>query len=83
MILENYIEKLQEQDKITIIRKEISKNLEIAGVLNSLEPRPVLFESVKESEFRVVGNLFCNKKQVADRTDNPAIDKSNRKQESS
>lgn len=66
MILENYIEKLQEQDKITIIRKEISKNLEIAGVLNSLEPRPVLFESVKESEFRVVGNLFCNKKQVAE-----------------
>ncbi len=66
MILENYIKKLQEQDKITIIRKEISKNLEIAGVLKSLEPRPVLFESVKESEFRVVGNLFCNKMQVAE-----------------
>ncbi|MFW9908435.1 MAG: UbiD family decarboxylase [Candidatus Thorarchaeota archaeon] len=66
MILENYIKKLQEQDKITIIRREISKNLEIAGVLKSLEPRPVLFESVKESEFRVVGNLFCNKMQVAE-----------------
>ena len=66
MILENYIKSLQEQDKITTITREISKNLEIAGVLNTLEPRPVLFEKVKESEFRVAGNLFCNKRQVAD-----------------
>jgi len=66
MILENYIKSLQEQDKITTITREISKNLEIAGVLNTLEPRPVLFENVKESEFRVAGNLFCNKRQVAD-----------------
>jgi len=66
MILEDYIRKLQEQDKITTIRKEISKNLEIAGVLKSLEPRPVLFENVKESSFRVAGNLFCNKMQVAE-----------------
>ncbi len=66
MILENYIKSLQEQDKITTIRREISKHLEIAGVLKTLEPTPVLFERVKESEFRVAGNLFCNKKQVAD-----------------
>ena len=66
LILENYIGRLQEQGKITTIRKEISKNLEIAGVLKGLEPRPVLFEKVKESEFRVAGNLFCNKMQIAD-----------------
>jgi 2,5-furandicarboxylate decarboxylase 1 len=39
---------------------------EIAAVLKQLEPRPVLFENVKESEFRVIGNLFCNKAQFAD-----------------
>ncbi len=66
MILENYIKSLQEHDKIKTIRGEISKNLEIAGVLKTLEPTPALFERVKESEFRVAGNLFCNKKQVAD-----------------
>ena len=66
MILENYIKSLQVQNKITTITREISKNLEIAGVLKTLEPKPVLFEKVKESEFRVAGNLFCNKKQVAD-----------------
>ena len=66
MILEEYIKRLQQEGKITTISKTISKNLEIAGVLKGLEPQSVLFESVKESEFRVAGNLFCNKKQVAD-----------------
>ena len=66
MILEEYIKKLQQNGKITTISKNISKNLEIAGVLKTLEPEPVLFENVKESQFRVAGNLFCNKMQVAD-----------------
>jgi len=66
MILEEYIRTLQKNGKITTITESISKNLEIAGVLKSLEPQPVLFENVKESEFRVTGNLFCNKRQIAD-----------------
>jgi 2,5-furandicarboxylate decarboxylase 1 len=66
MILEEYIKILQKNGKITTITKDVSINLEIAGVLKTLEPEPVLFESVKESEFRVAGNLFCNKMQIAD-----------------
>ncbi|MFW9809652.1 MAG: UbiD family decarboxylase domain-containing protein, partial [Candidatus Thorarchaeota archaeon] len=66
MILEEYIKILQQKEKITTVSKSISKNLEIAGVLKTLEPTPALFENVKESEFRVAGNLFCNKAQVAD-----------------
>ena len=66
MTLEEYIKTLQQNGKITTVSKSISRNLEIAGVLKKLEPEPVLFENVKESEFRVAGNLFCNKMQVAD-----------------
>ena len=66
MILEEYIKILQQKEKITTVSKNISRNLEIAGVLKTLEPTPVLFENVTESEFRVAGNLFCNKTQVAD-----------------
>lgn len=66
MILEDYIKKLRENGKITTVSRSISKNLEIAGVLKTLEPEPVLFENVKESEFRVAGNLFCNKMQIAE-----------------
>ncbi|MFX1605582.1 MAG: UbiD family decarboxylase [Promethearchaeota archaeon] len=66
MILEEYIKELQKEGKITTVKKEISRNLEIAGVLKTLEPEPVFFECVKESEFRVAGNLFCTKSQIAD-----------------
>ncbi|MFW9798814.1 MAG: UbiD family decarboxylase [Candidatus Thorarchaeota archaeon] len=66
MILERYIERLLKEGKLRKIDTSISKKLEIAGVLNSMEPMPALFDSVKESEFRVAGNLFCTKEQIAD-----------------
>ncbi len=66
MILENYIKKLSKENKIERFDKKISRNLEIAGVLKALEPTPAIFEKVKESEFRVAGNLFCTKEQIAD-----------------
>ncbi|MHA1936944.1 MAG: UbiD family decarboxylase domain-containing protein [Candidatus Thorarchaeota archaeon] len=66
MILEKHIQNLAEGGKLTTVHKMISKNLEIAGVLKSLEPEPVLFENVKEVDFRVAGNLFCTKGQIAD-----------------
>ena len=66
MILENYIKKLSKENKIERFDKKISRNLEIAGVLKALEPTPAIFEEVKESEFRVAGNLFCTKEQIAD-----------------
>ncbi|MHA2386419.1 MAG: UbiD family decarboxylase [Candidatus Thorarchaeota archaeon] len=66
MILEKHIQNLANEGKLTTVHKSISKNLEIAGVLKSLEPEPVLFEKVKEVDFRVAGNLFCTKGQIAD-----------------
>jgi UbiD family decarboxylase len=66
MILEDYINKLRAEDKLTSVNKPISKELEVAGVLKTLEPRPILFENLIDSDFRVTGNLFCTKSQVAD-----------------
>lgn len=66
MILEDYVKVLAQRGNLTTVQKEISKEYEIAGVLKELEPTPVLFEHVKESEFRVAGNLFCTKNQIAE-----------------
>jgi 2,5-furandicarboxylate decarboxylase 1 len=66
MSLRNYIKKLDDRGDLTRVTAPISKTYEIAGVLNQLEPQPVLFENVKESEFRVIGNLFCTKASFAD-----------------
>ena len=66
MTLRTRLQKLQENGDLLTITAPISKKHEIAAVLKQLEPRPVLFENVKEFEFRVIGNLFCNKAQFAD-----------------
>jgi len=66
MILEKYINQLKQTGKLTTITESISKKFEVAGMLKALEPTPVLFEKVDESEFRIAGNLFCTKKQIAD-----------------
>jgi UbiD family decarboxylase len=65
MILQDYIEKLENVGELVRVKKEISRDLEIAGVLNALEPKPVFLENVKESNYSVVGNLFCNKAAIA------------------
>lgn len=66
MTLRNYIQKLAEYGELITITETISKKYEIAAILKKLEPHPVLFENVKVSEFRVIGNLFCTKSQFAD-----------------
>ena len=61
MSLRDYLGLLENQDRLVRITSPISKRYEIPAVLKRLEPQPVLFENVKESPFRVVGNLFCDK----------------------
>ena len=43
----------------------MSKKLEISGILKEVEPTPVMFNNIRESEFRVVGNVFCTKNIIA------------------
>jgi 2,5-furandicarboxylate decarboxylase 1 len=66
MSLRSYIQLLEQSGRLITIREPISKTYEIAGLLKKLEPQPVLFENVKESSFRVAGNLFCGKGPFAD-----------------
>ncbi len=66
MSLRDYIADLERSGKLAVVREPVSKAYEMAGILKKLEPRPVLFEKVKESEFRVIGNLFCGKGSFAE-----------------
>lgn len=65
MTLRNYLKRLDELGELLRVQKLVSTDYEIAGLLKKLEPRPVLFESVQGSPFRVVGNLFCTKAAFA------------------
>ena len=65
MSLRDYLTKLKSENQLKHITRSISKIYQVAGVLKQLEPAPVLFESIKESPFRVAGNLFCSKAAFA------------------
>lgn len=65
MSLRNYFRQLDEEDRWLRVKQPVSKTYEIAAILKQFEPRPVLFENVEESSFRVAGNLFCSKDAFA------------------
>jgi UbiD family decarboxylase len=66
MSLRDHIQSLERNGKLVVIREPVSRKYEMAGLLKKLEPRPVLFERVKESRFRAAGNLFCGKGPFAE-----------------
>ena len=65
MGLRDYLNGLDEKGLLKKIDVEVSKKLEISGILKEMEPTPLMFNSVKESDFRVVGNVFCTKDVIA------------------
>jgi UbiD family decarboxylase len=60
-----YINQIDEEGLLRKVDIEVSKRLEISGILKEIEPTPVMFNNVKESEFRVVGNMVCTKNIIA------------------
>ncbi len=60
-----YLKKIDEEGLLRTVDVEVSKKLEISGILKEVEPTPVMFNNVKESEFRVVGNMICTKDVIA------------------
>jgi len=60
-----YINQIDEKALLRNVNIEVSKKLEISGILKAIEPTPVMFNNIKESKFRVIGNLFCTKNVIA------------------
>jgi len=59
------LEQLEREGKLTRIRKEVSTELEMAGIIDSLGEKPCFFEKVKESSIPVVAGLVSSKELVA------------------
>ena len=64
MPFRKYLDKLKDSGKLIQVDTPISQILEAAGILHALEPDPVLFSSIKENAFQVVGNLFTTKSSI-------------------
>jgi len=61
----SFLEQLDEYGELKRIRKEVSTEYEIAGIIDALGEKPVFFEKVKESSIPVVGGLVSSKDLIA------------------
>jgi UbiD family decarboxylase len=59
------LEQLDKGGELTKIRKEVSTEYELAGIIDALGEKPVLFEKVKESSLLVVAGLVSSKELIA------------------
>ena len=66
MSFRSFLDKLQSDGALAVVKKPVSQNMEAANVINAFGEKPVIFEKIKESEFRVAGNVFATKAMVAD-----------------
>jgi len=65
MSLRDYLNQIRQQGQLVSIDEPVSKHLQAAGILKALEPDPVIFQTMVESDFPVMGNLCCTKASFA------------------
>ena len=65
MGLRGFLEQLESEGKLTRIRKEVSTELEMAGIIDALGEKPCFFEKVKESSIPVAAGVVSSKELVA------------------
>jgi UbiD family decarboxylase len=59
------LEQLDKNRELTRVRKEVSTEYEMAGIIEALGEKPVFFEKVKESSIPVVAGLVFSKELIA------------------
>lgn len=65
MKFRNFIEHLDKKGELTRIKKEVSTEYEIAGIISAMNEKPVFFDKVKGSNMPVVGGLVSSMDLIA------------------
>ena len=66
MFLREFLDKLEVEDKLTRIKKEVSHKYEIANIMYTLDEKPVIFENVKGFSFPVFGGITSSRDIIAE-----------------
>ena len=66
MNLRNFLAKLEKEDKLVRIKKEVSVKYEIADIIYSLNEKPVFFENVKGYDFPIFAGITSNRDIIAE-----------------
>jgi UbiD family decarboxylase len=62
----NFLKKIDESGRLTRIRKEVSIEYDMAGAIDALGEKPVMFEKVKETGTPVVAGLLSSKDLISE-----------------
>jgi len=66
MNLRAFLNKLEKEDKLIRIKKQVSVEYEIADVIYSLNEQPVFFENVKGFDFPIFAGITSNRDIIAE-----------------
>ena len=61
----SFLEQLDKNGELIRIRKEVSTEYEMAGIIDALNEKPVFFEKVKESSIPVAAGIVSSKELIA------------------
>jgi len=61
----SFLKQLDKNGELVKIKKEVSTEYEMAGIIDALGEKPVFFEKVKESSIPVAGGLVSSKELIA------------------
>jgi UbiD family decarboxylase len=66
MNLREFVDHLDKSGKLVKIKKPVSVKYEIAAIMKELDGKPIIFENVKESKYKVVANICSTRDLVAE-----------------
>jgi len=66
MNLRDFLAKLEKENKLVRIKKEVSIQYEIANIIYSLDEKPVIFEKVKGYNFPIFAGITSNRDIIAE-----------------
>ena len=66
MNLRSFLARLEQEDKLVRIKKEVSIKYEISDIIYSLNEKPVIFENVKGYDFPIFSGITSNRDIIAE-----------------
>jgi len=61
-----FVERMVKEKRAAVLKKPVSKNLEIAGLMHALDGKPVYVPEVMDSDFPAAGNVFSTRELVCE-----------------
>ncbi len=66
MKLRDFLSKLEAEDKLIRIKKEVNTNKEIANIIYSFDEKPIIFENVKGYDLPIFAGITSSRDIIAD-----------------